>query len=65
MSEGMFPDAVVIMEVTSQNVVKRFGPGRLRIWREKKDNYLKTMKERKDCRFKIWVSEVIVNATVL
>ena len=52
---GMFVDAVVMMEVSSANVIKRFGPGRLDNWKEKRDGYLQELQQRKDNRRKAWV----------
>ena len=54
----MFADAVAVLEVESKNVVKRFGPRRLDIWRQKRDEYLRVLQERKDKRRKHWVGVV-------
>ena len=51
----MFVDAVVMMEVSTANVVKRFGPGRLENWKKKRDNYLHELQQRKDKKRKAWV----------
>lgn len=57
----MFVDAVAALEVESKNVVKRFGPRRLDIWRQKRDEYLRVLQEGKDKRRKQWVGGVLTN----
>ena len=52
----MFADAVAVLEVESKNVVKRFAPMRLDVWRQKRDEYLRVLQERKDKTRKAWVS---------
>ena len=60
----MFVDAVAVLEVESKNVVKRFGPMRLDVWRRKRDEYLRVMQERKDKRRKTWVSGLMTSGVM-
>lgn len=55
---GMFADAVAVLEVEGKNVVKRFAPRRLEVWKKKRDEYLRVVQEGKDRRRKQWVSGV-------
>lgn len=55
---GMFADAVAVLEVEGKNVVKRFAPQRLEVWKNKRDEYLRVFQEGKDRRRKEWVSGV-------
>lgn len=54
----MFADAVAVLEVEGKNVVKRFAPQRLEVWKKKRDEYLQVVQEGKDRRRKQWVSRV-------
>lgn len=60
-SQGLFPDATVILEIEEDDVINRLLPGKMDIWRRKMD---KKITKRKQAREKVLTEWVRIKCSI-
>ena len=56
-SRGLYPDAAAILQVEEHNIVSRLLPGKMEIWRKKRNRKLQKQMEAKEERLREWVGQ--------